>query len=304
MSVPGASLGEQPPGRHSVLRNLLTEQLRIMLEERSVRIIVIGVLLVAGSAFSLIPTPIGVDSSWMFIVPVAISAVAGGLKEGLGVALAASALSSVFLAAKSSSFDQTVLVSVFSARFALYGISSMVLGAFAEAHYSVQSDFKELATLDPLTKVANVDSFYRELNKLEANPVDFAVLVVDIDELKAVNDRYGHQSGSAAIQTVAKVLRRVVRGSDCLARFGGDEFVVILRDADETGARLVANRVRHILKGEKLPAAPTHELTVSVGWAIFGEDGKTSEDLLESADVRMYRDKQVRKMSRKRALTI
>jgi diguanylate cyclase (GGDEF)-like protein len=179
-----------------------------------------------------------------------------------------------------------------------------VLGAFAEAHYSVQSDFKELATLDPLTKVANVDFFYRELTKLEANPVDFAILVIDIDELKAVNDRFGHQTGSAAIQMVANVLRRVVRGSDCLARYGGDEFVLILRDADETGARLVANRIRQILKGEHLPAAPEHELSVSVGWAIFGEDGKSSEDLLESADVRMYRDKQVRKMSRKRAMTL
>jgi diguanylate cyclase (GGDEF)-like protein len=299
MSVPGVMLGQGAESSRIPLRQLLTEQLRVMLEQRNVRLGVTGVMLLFASLFSLIPTPVGVDSGWMFIVPVAVSAIAAGLKEGLLVAMSASALSAAFTSVGSGAFDGAVLMTVFAARFALYGITSAVLGAFAEAHYSVQSDFRELASLDPLTKVANVAHFYRELGKLEQNPVDFTVLVVDLDELKGINDRYGHQTGSAAIQTVAEVLRRVVRGSDVLARYGGDEFVVILRDADEAGARIVINRIREMLDGEILPGTLQHKVSVSIGWAIFGEDGKTSEDLLEAADARMYRDKQVRKLSRK-----
>jgi diguanylate cyclase (GGDEF)-like protein len=299
MSVPGVMLGQGAESSRIPLRKLLTEQLRVMLEQRNVRIGVTGVMLLFASLFSLIPTPVGVDSGWMFIVPVAVSAIAAGLKEGLVVAMSASALSAAFTSVGAGEFDGALLVSVFAARFALYGITSAVLGAFAEAHYSVQSDFRELASLDPLTKVANVAHFYRELGKLEQNPVDFTVLVVDVDELKGINDRYGHQTGSAAIQTVAGVLRRVVRGSDVLARYGGDEFVVILRDADEAGAKIVIQRIREMLEGEILPGTLQHKVSVSIGWAIFGEDGKTSEDLLEAADARMYRDKQVRKLARK-----
>jgi diguanylate cyclase (GGDEF)-like protein len=124
--------------------------------------------------------------------------------------------------------------------------------------------------------VANVAHFYRELGRLEQNPVDFTVLVVDVDELKSINDRYGHQTGSAAIQTVANVLRHVVRGSHVLARYGGDEFVVILREADEAGARKVMQRIRGMLEGEILPGTLQQRVSVSVGWAIFGEDPKTS----------------------------
>lgn len=299
MSVPGAIMGKGVESSRIPLRSLLTEQLRVMLEQRNVRIGVTGVMLLFASLFSLIPTPVGVDSGWMFIVPVAVSAIAAGLKEGLLVAMCASALSAAFTSVGTGTFDGAVLLSVFAARFALYGITSAVLGAFAEAHYSVQSDFRELASLDPLTNVANVAHFYRELGKLEQNPVDFTVLVVDVDELKSINDRYGHQTGSAAIQTVANVLRRVVRGSDVLARYGGDEFVVILRDADEEGARIVIQRIRQMLEAEILPGTLQHTVSVSIGWAIFGEDGKSSEDLLEAADARMYRDKQVRKLSRK-----
>ncbi|MGH2787679.1 MAG: GGDEF domain-containing protein [Actinomycetota bacterium] len=299
MSAPGVVLGESPESNRMPLRSLLTEQLRVMLEERNVRIGVISVMLVFASLFSLMPTPVGVDSGWMFIVPVAVSAVAAGLKEGLLVAVAASALSAAFTSVGTGQFDGAVLLSVMAARFALYGITSAFLGAFAEAHYSVQSDFRELASLDPLTKVANVASFYKELGKLEQNPIDFTILVLDVDELKSINDRYGHQIGSTAIQTVANILRRVVRGSDVLARYGGDEFVVILREADEAGARIVIQRIREMLENEILPGTLQHRVSVSIGWAIFGEDGKTSEDLLEAADTRMYRDKQVRKLARK-----
>jgi diguanylate cyclase (GGDEF)-like protein len=283
----------------NAFRALLTEQLRVILEQRHVRIAVIGALLAVASLFNLVPTPVGIDSGWMFIVPVAISAIAAGLGEGLAIALAASVLCGTLGGFENGDFDRTLALSFFSARFALYGITAVVLGAFAEAHYSVQSNLRDLAQLDPLTQVFNVASFYREMGVLENQTIDFAVMLVDVDDLKRINDTHGHQAGSEAIQAVANVLRRVLRGSDFLARYGGDEFVIILREANLEGAQIVINRLREMLTDEVLPGAPNLELSASVGVALYGEDGKSSEELLEAADKRMYRDKQARKLALK-----
>lgn len=284
----------------NLLRALLTEQLRVILEQRSVRIGVIGALLIVASLFNLIPAPIALDSGWMFIVPVAISAIAAGLGEGLVVALAASGLCGLMAGFGNGEFDQTLALSIFSARFALYGITAVVLGAFAEAHYSVQSNLRALASLDPLTQVLNVASFYRQMRVLENQSTDFVVLLVDVDDLKKINDTYGHQAGTEAIRAVAKVLRRVVRGSDCLARYGGDEFVIILRETDLEGAQIVINRLKEILAYEKIASAPSLAVSASVGVAVYGVDGKSSEELLEAADRRMYGDKEARKPALKR----
>lgn len=281
------------------LRLFVTEQLRIILEDRAVRIGVVGILLVFASAFTAVPMPEGIDSAWMFILPVAVSAIAAGLLEGLLVALVASLLYAAYVMVGQGYFEPSQFIGVVMARFALYGLTSGVLGLFAEAHHSVESNLRTLASQDPLTKVANVSSFYEELGLLEAAHASrFAVLVVDIDDLKLLNDHYGHQTGSDAIRLLARTLESVVRASDCVARFGGDEFVVILRDADRAGAQIVINRVRRMLADEALTGAPDQTVSVSVGIALFGEDGTTSDELLAAADAAMYEDKRSRKAAR------
>lgn len=277
------------------IRALISDQLRSILEHRSTRFVVVGLLLVAASLTSLIPTPIGVDLAWMFIVPVAISAVAGGLKEGAAMAVLSAAVAALYATAAVGRIDGALIASVFLGRFILYGITATVLGAFADAHQSVQSHLRAVASLDPLTKVSNVARFYDELGLMETSEETFAVLLLDVDDLKALNDRYGHQTGSAAIQAVANALRKVVRTSDCVARFGGDEFVLILKNADRAGAQIVVNRLREALAEERLPVDPAARVTISAGVAMFGDDGTTSEELLASADEAMYEDKRSRK---------
>jgi diguanylate cyclase (GGDEF)-like protein len=289
--------------RRMIFGKFVTEQVRVLLEERTIRLAVIGGMLVVASAFSLIPTPIGVDSGWMFIVPVAISSIAAGLKEGLFVAFVSSLLCALYAGAGVANFDTSTIASVVTARFLLYGLTAGVLGTFAEAHYSVQSSLRKLAEIDPLTKVANVARCYEELGILEAMESSFAVMVVDLDDLKKINDRFGHQVGSAAILKVAQTLGKVVRGSDCVARFGGDEFVVILKDADRAGAQIVVNRMRELLEAERLPGGPNHGLKVSVGVALFGEDGFTSDQLLAAADQNMYLDKRSHRVGRKQSVS-
>lgn len=277
------------------LRTVVSDALKGVLENRSTRFAVVGLLLVVASLSTLIPTPYGVDLAWMFIVPVAISAIAGGLKEGAAVAAISALISAMYATAAIGQIDMTLITNVGLGRVVLYGITAGVLGAFAEAHQAVQSHLRNLASLDPLTKVSNVARFYDEMGLMEAAKESFVVLLVDVDDLKVLNDRFGHQVGSAAIQTVANALRRVVRTSDCVARFGGDEFVMILKDADRAGAQVVVNRLRSMLAEERLAAAPDARVTVSVGVALFGEDGTTSEELLGTADEAMYADKRSRK---------
>lgn len=297
MSAPVAGLAEAPRARR-LLSSFVTEQVRVILEERSTRLGVVGVLLVVASLASLLPTPIGVDPAWMFIVPVAIASIAAGLREGIFTALAASMLVAFYTSASTGEFAPSVAVGVVAARFALYGLTALFLGAFAEAHYAVQSGLRDLASIDPLTKVSNVGRFYEEMAALEQGSVDYAVLVVDMDDLKTLNDNYGHQAGSLAIQTVANSLRRVVRGTDCVARFGGDEFVVILKHADRPGAQIVSNRLREVLAEEVLGCSADLSIEVSIGIAVAGEEGTTPEELLAAADLAMYSDKRARKASR------
>ena len=280
----------------SALGTLVTQQLRVLLEQRAVRIGVIGICLAGASAFTYLPSSDPGTAEWLFIVPVAVASIAAGLREGLITALVAAVMAGIFAVDRIESIDfSTILLAVFSARVALFGIIAAVLGAFAEAHYSVQDHLRQLALLDPLTKVSNVERFHHEIRMLDAAGIPYAVMITDLDNLKGLNDKFGHQAGSAAIQSTANVLRRVVRTTDLVARFGGDEFVVILREADRVGAQIVMNRVRKMLAEEVLPTAPGEILKVSMGVAIAGEDGSSPDELIRNADDAMYLDKRSRK---------
>ena len=296
MSSSVLARGEGSSPARSALGNLVTQQLRVLLERRPIRIAVIGLCLAGASGFTYLPASDPGTAEWLFIVPVAVAAIAAGLREGLVTAFVAAVMAGIFAADKTQTFDySTLLFAIFSARVALFGIIAAVLGAFAEAHYSVQDHLRQLALLDPLTKVSNVERFHHEIRMLDAAGIPYAVLITDLDNLKGLNDEFGHQAGSAAIQSTANVLRRVVRTTDLVARFGGDEFVVILREADRVGAQIVMNRVRKMLADEQLAAAPDAVLKVSMGVAISGEDGSSPEELIRNADEAMYAEKRSRK---------
>jgi diguanylate cyclase (GGDEF)-like protein len=120
-----------------------------------------------------------------------------------------------------------------------------------------------------------------------------SILVIDSDNLKQVNDQHGHKFGDALLLMIVKCIQDQLRDTDILARFGGDEFVVLLPEAPASGAQLVADRILLAVQNT-LPSIEEKSIkgTVSIGIATFPDDGMSINMIVESADKAMYKAKE------------
>ncbi len=147
------------------------------------------------------------------------------------------------------------------------------------------------ATHDALTGLANyrefLDTLERELRRGERSNRPFAVLLLDLDALKRINDRLGHLAGNRALRRLSEVMQEQCRSTDLAARYGGDEFAVLLIDADLGMARQIASRVQTALRSDR----ENPQLSVSFGISVYPDDGRTAQDLLEAADRELYQRK-------------
>ncbi|HEX4546095.1 MAG TPA: GGDEF domain-containing protein [Candidatus Acidoferrum sp.] len=145
-----------------------------------------------------------------------------------------------------------------------------------------------LAVSDPLTGLSNyrrlLDVLENETERTNRTGRSFAVLLLDLDGLKIINDNYGHLVGSRAICRLADVLRIHCRAVDTAARYGGDEFALVLPETLEDEARRVANRIREVVANRE--EKPT--LSVSIGVSVYRGDGERIEKLLSEADRDLY----------------
>lgn len=155
---------------------------------------------------------------------------------------------------------------------------------------------RKVAVTDDLTQVYNYrflrSALRREMKRAGRFRQSFALLMVDVDHLKEYNDREGHLKGSHLLRDLARILSRGVRGMDLLAKYGGDEFTVILPQTPRSGGMAVAERVRAAVEDHTFNRCEPGEMTVSVGVAMFPEDGIQPAALIAASDAALYAAKQ------------
>jgi diguanylate cyclase (GGDEF)-like protein len=156
-------------------------------------------------------------------------------------------------------------------------------------------ELREQALRDPLTDLANRRAVLSRLNELDTRTdgTQHAFFLLDLNEFKQVNDRYGHAAGDSVLQVVAERFRRVARPADLLARLGGDEFGILAYDVDRIGAEAVGSRFIGTLENKIWVEGVGHDVGVSVGAVLIPDDGTTAKEIMANADIAMYRAKNV-----------
>jgi len=163
---------------------------------------------------------------------------------------------------------------------------------------------RELSITDEVTPLHNFRYFHqaleRELKLVNRYGSTLSLLFVDLDRFKPINDQYGHLRGSRTLREVGFLIRAAVRETDIPARYGGDEFVVILPQTDAPSARVLAEKLRRLVEGHTFlqEEGINARLGVSLGIANYPEEATTKEALIRLADRRMYEDKDTRRTGR------
>jgi len=154
---------------------------------------------------------------------------------------------------------------------------------------------RELSISDGLTGLYNQMHFFelldRETKKSQRHDTCYSLIIFDVDHFKNFNDSNGHLRGSETLREIAALMRIKFRSSDLLAKYGGDEFVIILPKTDKVGAYLAAERLREGVEKQAFPGAetqPQKKITVSIGLASYPEHGASDEEILNRADKALY----------------
>jgi diguanylate cyclase (GGDEF)-like protein len=247
----------------------------------------------------------GATSPFFFLCPLLVGATALIAPPLVTVLLAAESAVAYAVAAFSKPLDRD------AARDALVrvAINLMVLVLLSYAGMiiaRVQRRTREtairLSTVDSLTDLYTRAYFFnsvdREIQRSRRFKRGFCLLMMDLDGLKSINDRYGHYQGDLVLRGVAHVLRTALRGMDVPARYGGDEFVALLPETEPHGAYVVAENIRRAATNLTVLAGGEQiQTSLSIGVVSYPEDGRTADELMIAADGAMYSSKRLGKNS-------
>lgn len=150
--------------------------------------------------------------------------------------------------------------------------------------------YMHLSTRDSLTGLFNrryvLDTFSRTLSKAKRKKVNIAVLLLDLNDFKEINDTYGHDTGDKVLESISKLLKVCFDRNDIISRWGGDEFLIVSSFADK---KVIENKLSHFKNKIKSEDCGYHGLSVSIGRAIYPFDATDLESLIAKADSDMYR---------------
>jgi diguanylate cyclase (GGDEF)-like protein len=189
--------------------------------------------------------------------------------------------------------DLSALAFALSALFFYIAASAYANRRSADALRAANEKLQGMAYFDGLTALANRRMFDEALTALLAladrRGAPFALVLIDLDELKEINDGQGHDAGDALLVEVSARLRALVRGSDTLARIGGDEFAILMADAsDRADVDALCGRILEAFRSPIAFRGLSLKSTSSVGVAIFPDDGQDRETLYKAADLALY----------------
>jgi len=158
-------------------------------------------------------------------------------------------------------------------------------------------DVQELTIIDDLTQVSNrryyLERFKEELARSKKFDYNFCCLMIDIDYFKDYNDRYGHIVGDVILKELAKSIQQNIRQIDLMGRYGGEEFSLILSQANKETGQLAAERIRQAIEGKRIRAYDEElKITVSIGISVFPFAGKDIKTLIDRADLALYQAKE------------
>jgi len=272
---------------------------KLQIESWSMVIFITGVLWFTGKSSSPLLN--------LYLLPITLSALALGRVVTL-TQVAVIAVCHLALAAATPGLE--VFSPVYASR-ATGELAPFLLVAYLTTTLSAditeaREHIENLAQTDALTGLYNSRMFnevwQHEHAASERDRRTYALLMIDMDRLKDINESFGHEAGDSAILLVAQCLQRSIRGTDTAARFGGDEFAVLLPGASPEVAEAVVNRVRHNVYKTTLDLRSRMiRCSVGIGVANYPADARDTRGLLNIADRKMYRDKELRRAPGPRA---
>jgi diguanylate cyclase (GGDEF)-like protein len=246
----------------------------------------------------------GAASPFFFVYPLIVGGAALVVSPPITLGLAITAAVGYLLAVVLGSAPE-VLANPITVATVGINLTAMVLLAYvamviAREQRHTRDAAIRLSTIDPLTSLFGRGFFFaaleREIARSARSGRGFCLLMMDLDELKSINDRLGHFHGDRVLAAVGQVVSEGVRRIDTAARYGGDEFVVLLPETDPTGAFVLAEKIR-IGVNELDLGLPDDTIrpSLSVGVVSYPDDGGTADELMISADRAMYTSKRAGK---------